>query len=159
MHAHNHSADLDEVASSRLQQADQRYTPLRRKLIRLLASADQPMTLPEILTEMQGAAMSSAYRNLAVLERAGLVVRIVAGDGFAHFELAEEFTQHHHHLVCTSCGEVSDVELSETVERVLHDSTASVAATSGFSMMTHRLDIIGICRECAPDGTESGPQL
>ena len=66
-----------------------------------------------------GLAQSSAYRNLAVLERAGVVHRIVTSDEFARYELAEDLTHHHHHLICSTCGGVTDFEVSDAVEHEL----------------------------------------
>ena len=72
--------DLDRIAIQRLRRDGQRYTDNRRQLVALLASSDAPLTIPEILTDRPDLAQSSVYRNLAVLERAGLVQRIVTTD-------------------------------------------------------------------------------
>ena len=76
----------------------------RRALVDLLAEVDQPLTIPQLLERRRGLAQSSAYRNLAVLERAGVVHRIVTSDEFARYELAEDLTEHHHHLICASAA-------------------------------------------------------
>ena len=98
--------DLHATAASRLRDDGQRYTTQRRALVDLLESVDQPLTIPQLLEHHPGLAQSSAYRNLAVLERAGVVHRIVTSDEFARYELAEDLTHHHHHLICSSCGDV-----------------------------------------------------
>ena len=43
-----------------------------------------------------------------MLEQAGVVHRVVATDEFTRYELAEDLTEHHHHLICSSCGAVAD---------------------------------------------------
>jgi Fur family ferric uptake transcriptional regulator len=90
------------------------------------------------------------YRNLAVLEHAGLVSKISMGDEHAHYELGEEITNnHHHHLVCTSCGTVSDVTLSASAERSLDKALHEAAAGANFELHQHRVDLLGHCANCA----------
>ena len=56
-------------------------------------------------------------QNLAVLEQAeGLVVRIITNEDHAHYELAEHILDHHHHIICSPCGEILDFHLSAKIE-------------------------------------------
>ena len=139
--------DVHEQVADRLGGAGQRYTAARRALVDRLRDAGQPMTLPELL---DGAALaqSSAYRNLALLEQVGAVHRIVTSADHARYELAEDLTEHHHHLICTSCGHVEDFTVSPALERRLHEAVEEVQGGTGFSAAHHRLDLIGTCRAC-----------
>jgi Fe2+ or Zn2+ uptake regulation protein len=143
------TVDLHATASSRLRADAQRYTTGRRALVELLAEVDQPLTIPQLLEHRRGLAQSSAYRNLAVLERAGVVHRIVTTDEFARYELAEDLTQHHHHLICSVCGDVADFTVPAPVERDLESALAKVAKQAGFRADSHRLDLVGTCGTCA----------
>ena len=100
--------EVHDAAAVRLRRADQRYTRNRHALVEALSRAARPLTIPEILDTNAELAMSSAYRNLALLEQAGVVHRIVTRDEFARYELAEDLTAHHHHLICVNCGNVED---------------------------------------------------
>jgi Fe2+ or Zn2+ uptake regulation protein len=91
---------------------------------------------------------SSVYRNLACLERAGVVQRIVTNDEFTRFELAEEVGEHHHHLICSACGTVRDFTVSAQVESNLGDALRRVARRNGFAIDHHRLDLVGTCDDC-----------
>ena len=62
--------------------------------------------------------------------------------------LAEDLTSHHHHLVCTRCGRVSDVVLSAELEHRLTASLDDVAGAQGFHAEHHRLDVLGRCADC-----------
>ena len=139
--------DVHQVAAARLRELQQRYTPKRRALVEALL-ASGPRTIPELLAELAGQAQSSAYRNLTVLEEAGVVHRIVGGGQFARYELAEDLTGHHHHLICTSCGAVDDFTLSDTVEHALEDALRRSARRSQFEATHHRLDLVGTCARC-----------
>jgi Fur family ferric uptake transcriptional regulator len=141
--------DLHATAASRLRTDGQRYTPGRRSLVELLSQVDQPLTIPQLLEQSRGLAQSSAYRNLAVLERAGVVHRIVTTDEFARYELAEDLTEHHHHLICSSCGEVADFTVPGAVEHDLEQVLAKAARRAGFRSTGHRLDVVGTCASCS----------
>ena len=141
--------DLHLTAADRLRADGQRYTTQRRALVDLLVAVDQPLTIPQLLERRPGLAQSSAYRNLAVLERAGVVHRIVTSDEFARYELAEDLTHHHHHLICSSCGEVTDVEMPPSVEHDLEAALDRIAERTGFQVRTHRLDLVGTCPSCS----------
>ena len=142
------SADVHEIAAARLRQVAQRYTSARRAVVDVLVAADRPLTIPEVLARRPGLAQSSAYRNLAVLEQAGVVHRIVTSDEYGRYELAEEVGQHHHHLICSRCGGVSDFIVAEDVEHDLDRALASAARRHGFAIDHHRLDLIGTCPDC-----------
>ena len=142
------SADLHAAVAAYLAKVDQRYTSGRRALVEALDAAGRPVTLPDILSAAPGLAQSSAYRNLAVLEQAGVVLRVVGAGDFARYELAEELTEHHHHLVCGECGSVVDVAVPAPVERALERALDQIGASVGFEVDAHRLDVLGRCRDC-----------
>ncbi len=140
--------ELHSTVAPRLRGAGLRYTRSRRRVIEVLAGTDRPLTIPDILARAGTLAQSSVYRNLNELIDAGVVHRIVAGDEFSHFELAEELTHHHHHLVCTHCGRVEDFVPTDELESSLHSVLRDVSVSSGFALEHHRLDLIGTCAEC-----------
>jgi Fe2+ or Zn2+ uptake regulation protein len=129
---------------------DQRYTRGRRMIVDALREARGPVTLPDLLVAAPSLALSSAYRNLAVMEEAGVVRRLVHGGEHAHFELAEDLLGHHHHLICTRCGNVQDVILDNRLERSLDAAFGRVADDAGFMPERHAIDIYGACSDCAP---------
>ena len=51
--------------------------------------------------------------------------------------------EHHHHLVCTSCGGVEETELCAA------PSDSELQRRHGFRPAAHELDIYGTCRRCA----------
>lgn len=140
--------ELHTTAAQRLRSAGLRYTSSRRAVVDVLSDSDRPLTIPEILSVDPSLAQSSAYRNLTELIGAGVVHRIISGDEYSHFELAEDLTSHHHHLVCTSCGRVADVTLSDDIETSLDRALARVAKAEGFEPEHHRLDVLGRCADC-----------
>ena len=140
--------DIDQLATTQLNSINQRYTTNRRKIIGILQEATKPITINQILESNSDLAQSSVYRNLAVLEQAGLIVRIITNDDHAHYELAEHILDHHHHIICSPCGEILDFHLSAKIEKALEESLQKIADDFGFSIDRHRLDLLGTCGDC-----------
>jgi Fur family ferric uptake transcriptional regulator len=143
------SSELHVAAEARVRAAGQRYSSARRRLIEILDGAGSPLPLPAILGRHRDLKQSSVYRNLAALEQAGVVRRVLTDEEFGRYELTEELTGHHHHLVCSNCGAVEDVDFAPGFEETLESQLAELADRTGFSTVSHRLDLIGLCRACA----------
>lgn len=139
--------DLDDAVELRLRAVGQRYTAQRRAIVDALRRKGNPVPIPELADPRGGLPQSSVYRNLAVLEQAGAVHRVVASE-FARYELAEELTEHHHHLVCRSCGTIEDVAVPPAFERQVRRAVNEIADRTGFAVQSHRLDLFGTCRNC-----------
>jgi Fur family transcriptional regulator, ferric uptake regulator len=140
--------DLHGVAERRLRRVDQRYTSGRRAIVELLVSARHPVSISEIAERLPELPRSSAYRHLTDLQAAGMVRRVAASDEFTRFELAEDLTEHHHHLLCVNCGTVTDVTLPGGFEQQVAGAVSDLAAAEGFQPQSHRLDILGLCAAC-----------
>lgn len=139
---------LHELVEARLRRADHRYTPGRRAIVELLASVGHPVSISNIAAELPDVPRSSAYRHLVDLQGAGVVRRIAAEDEFARFELAEDLTEHHHHLLCITCGRVIDVTPTPAFEGIVAKMVKQLAAQRGFRATAHTLDVIGHCANC-----------
>lgn len=142
------SGDLHRVVEDRLRRVDQRYTSGRRAIIDLLVGAGRPVSISDIAERLPDLPRSSAYRHLGDLQAAGVVRRIAANDDFARFELAEDLTQHHHHLLCVSCGKVVDITPSGAFERTVTRNVDQLARAEGFEPLSHRVDVLGLCAAC-----------
>jgi Fur family ferric uptake transcriptional regulator len=140
--------ELDAEVAELLRGEDQRYTTGRRRLVHVLQSGGGPLTMMQILANDDSLAQSSVYRNLTILEDAGAVTRIVTQDDFARYELAEHLTEHHHHLICSSCGDVLDFLLEAKTETALDKALGDVAKKLGFAVEGHSLDLLGVCVDC-----------
>jgi Fur family ferric uptake transcriptional regulator len=143
------NVELHRIVRERLSEREQRFTTGRRQIVDAIVAADGPVTLPELLAQQPALAQSSAYRNLSIMEEAGIVRRLVHGTEHAHFELAEDLTEHHHHLICESCGLIRDIMLNPRLERSLDSAFDGVARAEGFSPRHHAIDIYGHCAACA----------
>lgn len=144
--------DLDRLhteAALRLATLDQRYTRSRRALVEAVAAAGRPVTMPEILSHAVRVPQSSAYRNISALCDARVVRRIAGADDLGRFELVEDLSgHHHHHLVCWSCGRVTDIAAFPRLEQALAEAARLAAADTGYEVDDHRIDLGGRCPQC-----------
>ncbi len=140
-------------AIRKFNQHDQRYTSQRRLIVTVLAAADRPLIIQQLIKRASSTkkvlAQSSLYRNLVVLESVGVVQRVFSTDEIVRYELNDEILGHHHHLVCSKCGEVLDVRIPEELELSLDAALLQIAKRSGFKLDQHRLDLIGRCSKCS----------
>ena len=141
--------DIHDIAERKLATINQRYSSRRRRLVEALDRADHPLIATDIVAIDDELPQSSVYRNLAVLEAAGVVVKVLTHGDRAAFELAEELKGHHHHLVCVQCGLVLDIDVPNEVEQMLDTGVADLVSRAGFVLVGHRLDLMGRCKNCA----------
>jgi len=141
-------AELHRSVAARFADHEQQYTTNRRAVVHALAAAGAPISLPDLLAADRSLAQSSAYRSLSVLVDVGVVRRLVHLGDHALFELAEHLTEHHHHLICESCGIVVDVTLPDRVEAAMDRTFDEVASALGFAPLHHAVDIYGTCAAC-----------
>jgi Fe2+ or Zn2+ uptake regulation protein len=151
----NEGTEMHELVEVRLRRIEQRYTAGRRAIVDALRSMGHPGSISDIAARLPELPRSSAYRHLVDLQKAGVVRRLAAGDEFARFELAEDLTEHHHHLLCTGCGRVIDVTPTHDFERMVSRMVDQLAAQEGFEATSHALDITGRCADCAQPGKSS----
>jgi Fur family ferric uptake transcriptional regulator len=85
---------------------------------------------------------ATVYRTLKLFAESGIAREIQFGDGQTRYEHATE-GEHHDHLVCTGCGKIIEFE-NETIEQL----QSEVAASHGFLIETHKLELYGLCAAC-----------
>jgi Fur family ferric uptake transcriptional regulator len=100
--------------------------------------------------ESRRANLVSVYRAVNLLRELGLLRVADTSKGTQRFELAEQFTGHHHHLVCQECGKVEDLDGCLLDEEVLDTLRQRVRRSRSFRLTGHDLKLFGICRRCNP---------
>ena len=114
-----------------------RATPQRLAVLRAL-DEEQHQSMREILRRCPEIGMATVYRTLDLLSELGIVRRMELGDG-PRYELAED---HHHHMICESCGDISEFEECPLDPRRLRFKG------SAFQVRSHSLEVYGRCAEC-----------
>jgi Fur family transcriptional regulator, ferric uptake regulator len=143
------SPNVHEEIDRRLAKVGQRWTRGRRAVVDVMAKISAPVSVPE-LHSLVGPSipLSTLYRIISDLLSAKVLIKLEFAEGFARFELDDALSKHHHHLVCTECGAVIDLELAE-LETVLDGTNSAIRKRTGFKVTSHRLDFFGLCAACA----------
>lgn len=86
---------------------------------------------------------ASVYRALEQLAELGLVHRLDLGGETARYERTDPGGEHHHHMVCDSCGRVLPFE-DEALERAVN----RISGGRGFEIHDHEIVLHGACGTC-----------
>jgi len=92
-------------------------------------------------------AITTIYRNLPALEKAGIIRRTTISEEEANKAATYEHVwgrPHHDHLVCSQCG--NKVEFNYEALEVLQNE---VARKYGYKLISHHLELVGLCPACA----------
>ena len=84
---------------------------------------------------------ATVYRSVEKLVTLGLLDRIEFADGTHHYRVCSG--EHHHHLTCTGCHRVVEVEICLPV-----DQFNSIGDQTDFAIEGHSLTLFGRCSDC-----------
>jgi Fur family ferric uptake transcriptional regulator len=134
-----------DAISSRLSQKGYRMTPQRMMILDAIKGASGHISAEDIYQEVckryPSINISTIYRTLELLKEMRLVTETDMGDGRVRFHSAGH--EHHHHLVCSRCGKVIDMD-----ESVMAPLTNLLAEKYGFRADLKHLAIFGHCKDC-----------
>lgn len=121
-----------------------RATEGRIGLISELARTKMPESIQSLSKRLKNVFdEANIYRALESFVKSGFVKKIDLQKPHAYYELS--LGKHHHHLVCTECGKIEDVEIhEEDLEK-----KALKSAKSFVQIKSHSLEFFGLCRACS----------
>ncbi len=130
--------------SEGLRQEGYRFTRQRRIILEEVRRQQHHPSAKEVYdavkVRLPNISLGTVYRGLSVLVELGLICKVEHGE-YARFDanLAE-----HHHLICTDCDQLLDVEvpLSDPL------NTQQFKAR-GFEVQGYKLELYGLCPTCA----------
>jgi Fur family ferric uptake transcriptional regulator len=126
-----------------------KLTPQREATLRVLLENERDHLNAEevfmlVKDKYPNIGLATVYRSLELLSELHIVEKINFGDGGARFDLRSEDQPHmHHHLICTRCGTVEEIK-----EDWLLPMENRIEREFGFTVLDHRLDFQGVCKEC-----------
>ena len=128
-----------------LKSAGLRATKPRVRVLSILEESTIPLSVVDITSLLKRPSVDqvTVYRTLESFVQAGLVNHVELHQGRSFFELATR--EHHHHLVCRSCGKVEDVEdcVMDTLQKKIEKKSKHFSTVS-----SHALEFFGDCKEC-----------
>lgn len=128
-------------------------------MLHTICKLGEHFTLREIQSTLEAGgsrmAMTTVYRNLPELERAGIVQRATAVEEAGNRAATWEHVwgrPHHDHLVCRACG-----RKVEFVYEALEVLQQEVARQHGFRLLSHSLELVGLCAACQEAASPASP--
>jgi Fur family transcriptional regulator, ferric uptake regulator len=125
--------------------AGYRLTGPRRAVADLIARREGHFTAADLLDDARerrlGIGRATVFRALDVLLELGVVERIDLPSGEHAYVACEP--SHHHHVVCSRCGQTSDIE-----DAGLTGVVDEIERRTGYRVDRHRLELFGLCPAC-----------
>ena len=133
-----------ETAIDVLHRRGMRASTARRLVLEVLYAADRPLSVEQIIDggRVPRSDQASVYRNLEVLERAGLVRHVHLGHGPGLY--ATTCGRPREYVICEACGAVRalDAERLDGVRELIRRALGHEARFTHFPLG-------GLCRDCA----------
>lgn len=143
-----------DAAGAAIRSAGLRVTDSRRAVYDALlahphATAD---TVHEVVREvLSSTSLQSVYNALGDFAEAGLVRRIEPAGHPMMFELRVD--DNHHHLICTRCGGVTDVDCATG-----HAPCLTPTDAQGYRVLVAEITYWGLCAQCAQAENPASPE-
>jgi len=134
-------------AQRELEREGYRLSAPRSAVVETLADLGCSVTAKEIGDRLHDRGhdigVASIYRTLELLDKLHLTRRVDAAEGVARYEPLGPSGEHHHHIVCDTCGEVStfeDTDLERAIDRL--------ASRIDYAIDAHDVTLRGACPAC-----------
>jgi Fur family ferric uptake transcriptional regulator len=144
---------ITDAAESAIRTAGLRVTDSRRAVYEALLAhphATADAVHDAVRDVVSSTSLQSVYNALSDFTAAGLVRRIEPAGHPMMFELRVD--DNHHHLICTSCGAVADVDCAAGHAPCLIPDDAQ-----GYRVAVAEVTYWGLCAACA--ASDSSPSL
>lgn len=138
-----------ERFKSNLKEKGYKLTSQRRAIVdMIIRNEGSHLTTEELYDlvkkECPEIGLATVYRTVQLLEALGVICKLDLNDGCSRYELIHEEENHqHHHLVCTNCGKV--IEVQDDLLEVLENE---IEGKYNFKIKNHSVKFYGICNEC-----------
>jgi Fur family ferric uptake transcriptional regulator len=142
-------SDIEKRITAAFQEFSERSTRPRRviarSLIRLGKSGDAFSTedlVRKLHKSDPGIGRATVYRSIEKLVQMKVLERIDFTDGTHCFRLCGS-ESHHHHLACTRCHKVLDLDFCLDQGQI-----AAIERQQNFSVVDHAITLFGLCKDC-----------
>jgi Fur family ferric uptake transcriptional regulator len=133
-----------EDAAARIRAAGLKVTAPRLAVLDAVTGGghlDADAVHSRVAASLPGTSLQSVYNVLAALADAGLLRRIEPAESPALYE--SRTGDNHHHVVCTRCHAVADVDCV-----VGEPPCLAPSHTAGFAIHTAEVTFWGLCADC-----------
>lgn len=135
---------LQHDCAQEIRKVNLKSTPARVAIVKFLENVNKPADVLAILEYLKknntNVDQATVYRILDLFYKKGIVQKIELGEGKYRYEKTQT---HHHHLICTNCGNIEDVSGD-----FVADIEENIKKNKGFEVKSHSLEFFGLCKNC-----------
>ena len=134
-----------ERLAKRIRSRGRRLTGQRMVVAEALQGSREAVSAQELHEHLRARnprlALATVYRALEAQVESGMARRLERRGHVSMYIACEP--EHHHHLVCTRCQKVEDLD-----ETILRPVLRGISERHGFAVEHERLDFYGLCSSC-----------
>ena len=123
-----------------------RHTAQRDTIVDCFLTAERHITADDLYDKLKKTSseigIATVHRNLKLMCESGIAEEIKIGNEKTRYE-QKVGQAHHDHLICTKCGEFTEV-YDKRIERLQDE----LAKANRFIPQKHKLEIYGLCGKC-----------
>ena len=141
--------DVEKRITDAFQEFSERSTTARQAIARgliRLGKSGAAFTTDDLIQRLHRShpriGRATVYRSIEKLVKMKVLDRIDFTDGTHSFRLCSS-GGHHHHLACTSCHRVVDMDFC-----LDQGTMESIGREKGFTIEDHSITLFGLCKDC-----------
>ena len=138
-----------DIFSAYLNEGGLKMTAAREAVLKAFLSLERHVSADELLAATRRIdptiGQATVFRTIKLLEDSGLAREARRDDSSRLYEHAYNH-EHHDHLVCVLCGRTI-----EFMDEGIEEAQRRVYAASGFEIVSHQLELRGICPACSKE--------
>lgn len=119
-------------------------TPARSAVSKFLSTSQTPVDIEQIIIYLRSKKLNTnkvtVYRIMDFFYKNDLIDKLEFGEGKFRYEIKKD---HHHHLICSKCGGVTDIP-----DNFTHSFEKEIKDKKGFLVKSHSLEFFGVCKKC-----------
>lgn len=125
-----------------LKEKGYKYTGKREQMLQLFSDQKRYIAAKDVLEAMQpdypGLSFDTIYRNLSTFVDLG-ILEMTELDGEKKFRFSCSIDEHHHHMICLTCGKTKHIHLCPMDK---------LNETDDFKIVGHKFEVYGYCQDC-----------
>lgn len=141
----NITPNNDQQLKKIIRQIGVKVTDQRMAILQEILGGSDHVTAQEVYENVKSKApeigFATVYRFLRTLTDHKILSEVRIQGLPARYEWANK--NHHDHITCSACGKISEFE-NEQIESL----QTQIAASLGYQLTDHILELYGICNEC-----------
>ena len=129
----------------KLREEGYKITPQRLAILEVLSVSEGHPTVEKVYEKVRAkfptTSLATVYKNVTILRDLGEVLELGFSNDSNRYDGNKPYP--HPHIVCKKCKKIIDPYIEK-----LKDISEELTRETGFQIINHRLDFIGICPAC-----------